>query len=282
MNKSSKILYHLLYPVHLTAWAGIILYYTFFSFAWIDIAYFFIGWTLIYGIGIHVTMHRYVSHKAFVARRGIKAILLWLACLNLQGSPLWWAAIHRGSHHRYTDTDKDAHSPVNGRWYAAHSWLYNWKEHMHIKCVRDLLRDPMHRWIAKHYNLIIIVTYLAIGLISWKFLLFGVMLPACIGLYQESNINVMCHSPGIGYRNIDTLDNSRNVPILAWTSWGQGWHNNHHSMSRSFDFGSTISGNPKEFDPALLLLPFVATKESRESIFKNRTIAILNHSVSLK
>jgi stearoyl-CoA desaturase (delta-9 desaturase) len=55
------------------------------------------------------------------------------------------------------------------------------------------------------------------------------MLPAVVGLYQESNINVQCHTPGIGYRNFETGDDSRNVSILAWTSWGQGWHNNHHA-----------------------------------------------------
>jgi stearoyl-CoA desaturase (delta-9 desaturase) len=96
------------------------------------------------------------------------------------------------------------------------------------------------------------------------------MVPAAISLYQESNINVFCHTPGYGYRTFETKDQSRNVPLLAWLTWGQGWHNNHHKMGSSYDFGSTVSGNKKEFDTSLLLLPLVATKESREKIYKAR------------
>lgn len=278
MSNRNKILYHLLYPIHITVWVGLLLYYIYNPFSWIDILYFIIGWILIYGIGVHAVLHRLVSHKSYTPRPWLTPFLLWLACLNLQGSPLWWAAIHRGSHHRYTDTDKDAHSPVNGKWHAAHSWLYQWKKYFHLKSARDLLRNPLHRWISKNYNLIIIVSYIVIGLISWKFLLFAVMLPAVVGLYQESNINVQCHTPCVGYRNFETNNDSRNISVLAWTSWGQGWHNNHHYQGRSYDFGTTISGNPKEFDLSLLFLPFIATKESRQLIYSERKLAILRHA----
>jgi fatty-acid desaturase len=128
----------------------------------------------------------------------------------------------------------------------------------------------MHIWFAKHYIEIIALTYLVIFFISPSLLLFGFMIPAAVSLYQESNVNVFCHSPGFGYRNFDTKDQSRNVPFLAWITWGQGWHNNHHEKGSSYDFGTTVSGNPKEFDLSLLLLPLVATKSSREKIYQAR------------
>ena len=96
------------------------------------------------------------------------------------------------------------------------------------------------------------------------------MIPAAVSLYQESNINVFCHSAGLGYRNFNTKDQSCNIPFLAWITWGQGWHNNHHEKASSYDFGSTVSGNSKEFDSSLLLLPLVATKSSREKIYQAR------------
>jgi stearoyl-CoA desaturase (delta-9 desaturase) len=269
-------IYCILYPVHLTTWIGIILYHFYFDFSWVNILYFVIGWILIYGIGVHVTLHRYVSHSSFVPTIFAKPIILWLACLSLQGSPIWWAALHRGSHHKYTDTLKDVHTPIKGKWYAWHSWLHDWPQYFNTKYVIDLIKDPTQVWISKNYSKILLVTYIIISLISWKLLLFGFMLPAIIGLYQENTGNVLLHCGKLGYRNFDINDNSRNVPFIAVLTWGQGYHNNHHAESKSYDFGSTISGNSKEFDPALLLLPFVATVESRKSIYKARTDKINN------
>jgi stearoyl-CoA desaturase (delta-9 desaturase) len=271
MNKINTFLNYVLYPVHALAWLGLIFFHLFFGFEWANVLYFALGWILIEGVGVAITLHRYVSHKAFEARPGLKPILLWLGCLSLQGSPLGWAAIHRGSHHRYSDTDKDAHSPTKGWLYAWHMWLHDWDQYFNPKYAIDLIRDPMQMWFAKNYIKIILVTYVTVLILfGWQVLLFGFMLPAAVSLYMESNINVFCHTDGYGYRNFDTKDNSRNVPFLAWITWGQGWHNNHHARASSYDFGTTVSGNSKEFDMSLIMLPLIATKESREKIYQDR------------
>jgi fatty-acid desaturase len=269
MKKTNTFLHSVLYPTHAIAWIGFF-YMLYSGIEAIHLLYLFLGWILIEGVGVAVVLHRYVSHKAFEAREGLKPILLWLGCLSLQGSPLGWAAIHRGSHHRYSDTDKDAHSPTKGWLYSWHMWLHDWDQYFNPKYAVDLIRDPMHIWFAKHYVKIIMVTYLIVFLISPELLLFGFMIPAALSLYQESNINVFCHTPGYGYRNFETKDQSRNVPFLAWITWGQGWHNNHHEKASSYDFGTTVSGKPKEFDMSLLLLYLVATNESRKKIFQAR------------
>jgi fatty-acid desaturase len=149
-------------------------------------------------------------------------------------------------------------------------WLHDWDKYFNPKYAIDLIRDPMHVWIAKNYNYIILVTYVIVGLISWELLLFGFIVPAALSLYMESNINIFCHSPGYGYRNFDTKDQSRNVSLLAWITWGQGWHNNHHEKASSYDFGSSVSGKSSEWDFSLIFLPLIATKESRQKIYKER------------
>lgn len=269
----NTFLYKFLYPVHVVSWIGfaMVLYI---GIEWIHLFYFVVGWILIEGLGTAITLHRYISHRAFEPKKILKPALLWLSCLSLQGSPVGWAAVHRGSHHRYADTDKDAHSPVKGKWYSWHSWLHDWHEYFNPKYAVDLLRDKQISFFTKHYEKIILLTYLIIGLISWELLLFGIMLPACIGLYQESNINVFCHSGNLGYRNFDTKDNSRNISLLGWATWGQGWHNNHHQQPSSYDFGTSVSGNSKEFDPCMMFLPLIATKESYQKIHTQRIQAI--------
>lgn len=272
----NTFLYQILYPVHAISWIGFALYLYFFDFTWVNALEIFLGWVIIEGLGVAVVLHRYVSHRAIELRAGLRPILLWISCLALQGSPLGWAAIHRGSHHRYTDTEKDAHTPIKGWAYSWHFWLRDWGNYFNPKYAIDLIRDPMHIWFAKHYNAIIIVTYILVGLISWEFLLFAFMIPACISLYQESNINVFCHSNEFGYRNFDTKDQSRNIPLLAYFTWGQGWHNNHHAKASAYDFGTTNSGNRLEWDPSLIFVPFIATTESRKQILEGRKNAMAN------
>lgn len=277
MKKTKNtFLYRFLYPVHFLSWVGFFFVVFFHGFEIYHLMYFLVGWVLIEGFGTAITLHRYVSHKAFEPTKFAKPILLWLSCLSLQGGPIGWAAVHRGSHHRFSDTEKDAHTPIKGRWYAWHSWLHDWHEYFNPKYVVDLLRDHQISWFTKHYEKIILMTYIIAGLISWEILLFGFMIPACVSLYQESNINVFCHSGKLGYRNFETGDNSRNVPILSYITWGQGWHNNHHECSSSYDFGTSISGNQKEFDPSLLVLHLIATKESYTQIYTNRKKAVRN------
>lgn len=270
----NNFLFTFLYPIHLLSWTGFFLFLFYFGFELRHLLYFVVGWVLIEGIGTAIILHRYISHRSFEPRKYIKPFLLWLACLSLQGSPIGWAAVHRGSHHRYTDTEKDAHTPTKGFFYAWHSWLHDWHIYFNPKYAVDLLRDKQITWFTHNYEKVILVTYCIVGLINWEILLFAFMIPACIGLYQESNINVFCHSKKFGYINFETNDNSRNVPVLALLTWGQGWHNNHHKKSSSYDFGTSISGNRKEFDPSLMILPLIATSESSKEIFLQRKNAV--------
>lgn len=272
----NSFLYFVLYPAHLVALAAITVYPFFFGFGLKEVVCLLLGWILLPGIGSAITLHRVVSHRALEPRRGLKPVMLWLASLCLQGSPLGWASIHRGAHHRYSDTEKDAHTPSKGYWYSYHGWLWDWGKYYNYKYVVDLIKDPMHMFFAQHYTKIIALTYIIVGAIDWQVLLFLFIVPAVYSLHQESCVNLFCHIKGGGYRNFETKDNSNNRPIMARLVWGQAWHNNHHAKAAAYDFGTTVSGRKDEFDPTLLLVPLLATKQSRERIFKARKDAISN------
>ena len=272
--KINNFLYFVLYPAHIAALAGIFIFPFYFDFGIKQILLLLAGWIFLAGFGSAITLHRVVSHRALELRRGIKPIALWAASLCLQGSPLGWAAIHRGSHHRHSDTEKDAHTPSKGKLYAYHMWLHSWGSYYNAKFAIDLIKDPMHMFFAQHYVKIIFASYLIIGLIDWQVLLFMFVIPAIYSLHQESSVNVLCHLKGTGYRNFETRDDSNNRPLMAKLVWGQAWHNNHHAKAASYDFGTSVSGRRDEFDPALLFVPFIATKASREKIFTARSNAI--------
>jgi stearoyl-CoA desaturase (delta-9 desaturase) len=61
-------------------------------------------------------------------------------------------------------------------------------------------------------------------LVTWGFFISTVIL-----FHMTASINSIAHL--FGYRRYDTSDNSRNNPLLALVTLGEGWHNNHHKYS---------------------------------------------------
>jgi stearoyl-CoA desaturase (delta-9 desaturase) len=68
-----------------------------------------------------------------------------------------------------------------------------------------------------------------------------------------SALNSVLHS--IGNRPFVTRDDhSRNLGIMAWLGWGEGWHNNHHAFPYSAAFGLRWY----EFDPGFMFIRLLA------------------------
>ena len=220
---------------------------------WIWLWSSFIFWTLFSGLGIAVGYHRIISHNALAVIPWKKKVLAVLGMFGCQGSPIFWVALHRGYHHASADTVKDFHSPIHGKWSAYMGWIFKLKPtDVNLKYAVDLLRDPFHLFIHKHYNKIIWITLLVVGLISWQVALYGFVIAMTIAQHQENLVDLFGHTPAAGYRNFELKDLSTNVPILGIFAWGQGWHNNHHKDPKSFDFGSGVSGKYWEYDPCTL------------------------------
>src|SRR5690242_7940745 len=66
--------------------------------------------------------HRYFSHRTYKTSRLFQFLLAFLGTTATQKGPIWWASAHR-RHHKYSDTEKDIHSPKQrGFWYAHMGW----------------------------------------------------------------------------------------------------------------------------------------------------------------
>jgi stearoyl-CoA desaturase (delta-9 desaturase) len=255
-------------PYHLLALIGIIAAY--FTWSWYYLVYFVLGYVVFGGIGDAVILHRHLSHNNVALRPRLKPLLYWIACMTGQGSPIWWAALHRGYHHAYSDKEKDLHSPMKGKWSAYMGWMLAiTHDTVNLKYAATLLRDKHLIFFHKHYNKVIWATLAVIFTINPMFCLWFVVIPCVFALHSENAVNLLCHLTNFGYRNFDTNDMSQNVWFLGFFSWGQGWHNNHHSCPKSFDFGTTVSKIRYEFDPCMLLLLLVAPWSESKRIWKN-------------
>ena len=195
-----------------------------------------IGYICLTMLGISAGYHRLFCHRSFTVNIVIKRLLLWLGIMAGQGSPIFWIGIHRGYHHRYADTDKDAHSPKHGFWHSYILWMFK-RDSMSIRSTVDLIRDPDMVFAHKHYIKILWATHLILALISIDLWMYLLMFPAFITLHGFLSQTSLTHISFMGYRNYNTSDNSVNSPWLFPFILGESWHNNHHGEGRNPNYG---------------------------------------------
>ena len=215
-----------------------------------------IGWFFISGFGVAIGFHRLFSHSAFETYPMVRNVLAYLGCLGAQGSPVFWASLHNGVHHPYSDTPKDLHSPVNGNFNAYIGWQIHLKpEDVPFRAGVRLIREPFLKFLHKNYNSVFWGSIILVSLFSWKLALFGLLVPAFISIHQENMVDLFCHLPYCGYRNHQTKDQSVNVYLLGFFAFGQGWHNNHHARPADYNFGGDRWW---EFDICSILVPLIS------------------------
>ena len=196
------------------------------------------GWVVFCGLGSAVMMHRGLAHKTFDVPEWGK----YLACLCVQGSPLWWVSTHR-DHHRYADSYKDPHTPLWSHLHGYIGWLHKPRE-INVRCLRDYIRDTELQHIDKHYVGIVI---LAAVFLPWSFWL----VPAAWSFHQEAIVNTLCHPP-------------KDRPVLGLLTWGQAFHKAHHDKPNTFLYG--------RWDPCRLFLLIAELKNSLRCKEKAATV----------
>ena len=248
--KNYKYLLTTFFPLHIL----LVSLFFFVDYNFISLLYFLAGYIFIGGYGVAIGLHRWASHRSIILKSWAENLIIYASVLSCQGHPIWWAAVHRGYHHRFADTEKDEHSPIFGRWHAFVGWILKHNPtNVNYKFAVDLLRNKKMAFTAKYYEVIILLSWIILGLIDLNLLYWFAIVQTIVAFHGEVLINTFCHSDNVGYRNFETKDKSRNVPILGLMFWGNGWHNNHHQMPSSFDFGKSVSGKKWEFDTCTLL-----------------------------
>jgi fatty-acid desaturase len=199
---------------------------------------FIIGFVFMKLVGVGAGYHRLFSHHSFKVSRPMKLFVLWCGIISAQGSPFLWVGVHRGQHHRYSDTDKDPHSPEHGFWHSYILWMFTIEDKsVNLKSIIDLVRDPDLTFAHKHYSKILWLSHALVALISIDLWFYLMALPAFITLHVFCLQTSIVHYKWAGYRNYNTRDDSVNVPWLFPFSQGECWHNNHHGDPKNPNYG---------------------------------------------
>lgn len=216
------------YAVHVVAVAGMI--WTGWSWKGFALAMAFYYLRI---FGVTGGYHRYFSHRTYRTSRVFQFILACLAQSSLQKGVLWWAAHHR-HHHKHSDTPDDPHSfRDRGLWYSHVGWILSRDtEDTDMSRVSDLARYPELRWLNNWHVVPGVVLAVGLWLVgSWHALIWGFFFSTVLTWHGTFTINSLSH--WWGNRRYKTTDDSKNNPVLAILTMGEGWHNNHHFYSRS-------------------------------------------------
>ncbi|WP_437732248.1 acyl-CoA desaturase [Sorangium sp. So ce1335] len=186
---------------------------------------------------ITAVYHRYFSHRSYKTSRGLQFLLALLGTTATQKGPLWWGGTHR-VHHKYSDTERDVHSPLRkGFWYAHMGWwLGREHEELDLKRIPDFAGFPELRWLDRYHvvgPLGMIALLFALG--GYDAFLWGYVVSTCALMHGTFTINSLAHV--FGSRRYATTDTSRNNFWLALITLGEGWHNNHHHYMSSANQG---------------------------------------------
>jgi len=185
--------------------------------------------------------HRYFSHRSFHTSRAMQFVFAALGNTAVQRGALWWAAVHR-HHHKHADQDEDVHSPgLSGFWWAHIGWMTSSKNFpTNYDSIRDLAKFPELVFLNRFdlavpavfgvalYGLGELLQVLAPGLgtSGGQMFVWGFFVSTVVLLHGTLFINSLAHA--FGSRRFVTEDDSRNNPLLALITLGEGWHNNHH------------------------------------------------------
>jgi stearoyl-CoA desaturase (delta-9 desaturase) len=204
------------------------------------------GFYLISGLGVTIGFHRYFTHRAFKANRGLRNGLAIAGSMALQGDVISWVADHR-RHHAYADKEGDPHSPwlygttpvalAKGFWHAHTGWLFGRDRTNAARFTPDLLADRDIARISRQFPLWTVISLVAPALLggvismSWwgaltAFFWAGLVRVAVLHHITWS-INSICHM--IGERPFAAQGKATNFWPLAILSMGESWHNLHHA-----------------------------------------------------
>jgi len=240
-------------------------YYCFNSGEWIWLLGMYAYYKIVSLFSNNIALHRYFSHRAFKAKNKLTHYFLcFVSILVGQDTPILYASGHR-HHHKYSDQEKDIHSPKTSSRFDLLIWSLRpsswYVETKQVRIAKDLLGDKgalfVHRFYLPIWMAFSTLVYFIFG---WKVLVFMVL--PCIALnviHMELFRITYLHRtfPG-NYKNFnDTDEHSQNNIWLQAVDTGEGLHNNHHKYPNRYD----QAVQPWEHDPSAVFIKYLLAKK---------------------
>jgi len=200
----------------------------------------------LYANGMSITggYHRLWAHRTYEAHWSLRLIYLVFGTMALQNSVFVWASGHRTHHLNVDDEERDPYSIRRGFWFAHMGWMVREYESgkPDFTNIPDLRRDRMlafqHRFyiplaLTVNFGLPLLAGWL-IGDVWGTFILAGI-LRLVVSHHVTFFINSLAHM--WGSRPYTDENTARDNPILAFFTYGEGYHNFHHIFAHDYRNG---------------------------------------------
>jgi len=203
---------------------------------------------VITGLGVTIGFHRLLTHRSFTAAGPLRVALALAGSMSFQGEVIGWVATHR-RHHAFADRPGDPHSPyrygaglagqLRGLAHAHTGWLLRDDPTPAERYAPDLLADRGMRAVSAAFPalcaLSLALPFGAGWLIggTWRAALLGLLWAGLVRVtvlqHVTWSVNSLCHMFGSRPFATRRHDRATNLWPLALASFGESWHNMHHS-----------------------------------------------------
>jgi len=198
------------------------------------------------GLSITVGYHRLFSHRSHKAKWPLVLFYAIFGAGSFQNSILEWSSDHR-KHHKETDTEDDPYSASRGFWYSHIGWILVEEEKFQndFSNVKDLQENKIIMWQHKHIFLIGALSGLVLPALIGG--IFG-GIPGAAGCFAWAGLTrvVFVHHGTFlinsaahiwGTQPYSEEDSSRDSFWLAFLTFGEGYHNFHHTFQADYRNG---------------------------------------------
>ena len=204
----------------------------------------FLGMMFFCGLSITAGYHRMWSHKAYKGHPFLRLIFALGGACALQNDVMHWASDHR-RHHRHVDqNDRDPYSAGRGFWFSHIGWILrnydSGKED--FSNIKDIQQDKIALWQHQHYLPLVLLTNIALpaflGFLHGDIiacLLLGGLLRLVMSQHVTYLINSIAHM--WGKQTYSDASSARDNPLLALITYGEGYHNYHHTFQWDYRNG---------------------------------------------
>jgi stearoyl-CoA desaturase (Delta-9 desaturase) len=203
---------------------------------------------LVTGLGVTVGFHRLFTHRSFTAAPALRIAVAVAGSMSFEGDVTGWVATHR-RHHAFADRPGDPHSPyrygtsvtgqLRGLAHAHMGWLMHEDPTPKERYAPDMLADPALRKVTAAFPALCVASLALPFAAGWALggtLRAGLLALVWAGLVRITllqhvtwSVNSLCHVFGSRPFRTRRHDRATNLWPLALLSFGESWHNMHHS-----------------------------------------------------
>jgi stearoyl-CoA desaturase (delta-9 desaturase) len=207
-----------------------------------------VGLYIFTGLGVTVGYHRCFTHRSFTAAPLLRVVLAIAGSMSFQGGVTNWVATHR-RHHAFTDRPGDPHSPyrygtslrglLRGLLHAHLGWLFRDDPTPVDRYAPDMQADPALRAVSSAFPALSVLSLAVPFGLGWAIggtlfaaltaLLWAGLVRITLLQHVTWSVNSLCHLLGDRPFTTRRFDRATNLWPLALLSFGESWHNLHHS-----------------------------------------------------